>query len=56
MDSEINAMLKELEEQRAYLGNRAAKLAASNAALADENDRLRADIERLQQALKGSVK
>lgn len=47
-DRQINAVIHELETQRAMLGNRAATLAASNAALAEENDKLKKRIAELE--------
>ena len=47
-DASVNAMLLELQEQRAVLGNRAAKLAASNAVLSVKLGEAEARIKELE--------
>jgi hypothetical protein len=47
-DKALNALVQELEMQRAILGNRAAQFAASNAALAEENAALKKRVAELE--------
>jgi regulator of replication initiation timing len=47
-EASVNALIRELSEQRGILGNRSAQMAASNAALAYENEELKKRIAELE--------
>lgn len=54
LETRANAMLQELANQRGILGDRAASIAAANAVLAAENEKLKARIAELESPSKSA--